>query len=219
MDLKDLSALGGAASALIAAFSYWAKTRHERRRATRRILFYLLELHHVAHRVRAASRGFRSEFLHVFGAAIQARGFVFNESETAAVLKQAEPVLAAFGRKQLEATVADSSEAFTNALADLSKEDPVLAFRLRGRDQLMLMPQKLESLLAQHTTPSNSTAPNVRDSTVFDEFLAGMAIEDLELAIRAVARTCDFVTHLRVTLLLRKAARDQVSDDLKSIVA
>jgi hypothetical protein len=124
MDPKDLSALGGAGSALIAALSYWAKSRHERRRAATTVLYYLLELHHVVHRIGTASKSLERELVHAFKAACQSRGIAFNESEVTAAMKQAEPLISSLGRVQLEGVVADSASAFASALADLAREKP-----------------------------------------------------------------------------------------------
>jgi hypothetical protein len=217
MDPKDLGILGGAGSALIAALSYWAKTRHERRRATRTVLYYLLELHHVVHRMRAALEILESALVGELKAAFQARGFAFDESAAAAALKQAGPLIAGYGRIQLEGTVADSEDAFSKALVDLAKEDPVLAFRLRGRDQMTVVRQKLQAFASEHSAALSPEASETNWSH-FDEFLSTMALEELRTAIRATSWECDLLTHLKTNILLRKSASKQLSGELREVV-
>jgi hypothetical protein len=217
LDPKDLSALGGAGGALIAALSYWAKTRHERRRSTRTVLYYLLEMHHVVHRVKAASDSFKSEFIEEFKAALRKRGLALNEAEAAAAMKQAAPVLARFGRLQIETTVAEIGEAFSKALADLSREDPLLAFRLRGRDQVLLLRRKIETFVTELETESSESGST--DISAFDEMLTGTTLEELQFAIRATAWRCDFLTHVQAKVLLYKARRETFSGEIREVVA
>lgn len=217
LDPKDLSALGGAGGALIAALSYWAKTRHERRRSTRTVLYYLLEMHHVVHRVQATNESFKSEFIQEFRAALQSRGLALNDAEAASAMKQASPVLARFGRMQIESTVSESGEAFSKALADLSREDPLLAFRLRGRDQLLLLRRKIEGFVTELGTQSSTSDPV--DVSVLDEMLTGTTLEELRIAIRATAWRCDILTHLQTKVLLNKARRETWSGEIRELVA
>ena len=218
LDPKDLSALGGAGSALIAAVSYWAKTRHERRRATRTVLYYLLELHHAAYRFRAAMDSVKADLIPELRAALKLRGFELDEGEASAALKQAEPMLAEFGRMQLEGAIAESSEAFAKGLAELSREDPVLAFRLRGRDQLMLLPRKIESFVSQNAAKGSvSLEADQIGPSDFDDLLSKVALEELRMAIRETALRCDLITLIRVKWLLREAEKDE-SSGLKEIV-
>ncbi|MBC5782660.1 hypothetical protein H8N03_06865 [Ramlibacter sp. USB13] len=214
IDLKDLSALGGAGGALIAAISYWWKTRHERRRATRTALFYLLELHHVLRRVYAASRWLKFELGPSLKASLRSRGIELNESEFTSMLAQVMPAFNQFGRSQIERSVAGMAEGLARSLVDLAKEDPVLAFRLRGRDQLLLMPQHVEQIAAGQTA---SQPPGSSDSGWADagEFFTTVSLEDLENAIRSTAKRCDLCTRFRVWKLLRSAADDR---DIKSVI-
>lgn len=217
MDPKDLSALGGAGGALIAALSYWAKTRHERRRSTRTVLYYLLEMHHVVHRVKAANDSFKSEFIEEFKAALRKRGLTVNDGDAAAAMKQAAPVLARFGRMQIETTVAESGEAFSKALADLSREDPLLAFRLRGRDQLLILHRKIETFLTEFETESSKSDP--AEVSALDDMLTGTTLEELRIAIRATAWRCDLFTHVQAKVLVYRACRETFSAEIKEVVA
>jgi hypothetical protein len=198
MDPLEISALGGAGSALVAAASYWAKTNHDRRRATRAVLYYLLELHHVLYRVRAAGKALESELVAALNVACEVRAIRLDQAELLAAVAKAKPILNSFGRRQIEAMVAASAGAFEKALADLARENPVLAFRLRGRDQVTMLHQKLQSFFGGEqggvlTDVESSAAQWAQIDELFDE----LAIEELRSAIRATAWGCDVVTHIK----------------------
>jgi hypothetical protein len=214
-DLKDLGFLGGALSALVAAMSYWAKTRHERKRATRTILYHLLELHHVVHRVTAASTILEGELIQQVRAELASRGLAFDESQERAALQEAAPVLRAFGRNELAQAATSVGLGFSNALADLAREDPVLAFRLRGRERLLVLPDAIEAAARKHAQDVSTQ----RESQALHDVLLRMSLDDLRAAIRVTAWRCDVVTHVRTLLLVRKAEREEESEELKELAA
>lgn len=214
-DLKDLGFLGGALSALVAAVSYWAKTRHERKRATRTILYHLLELHHVVHRVTGASTILEGELIQQVRAELASRGLTLDESQARSALQEAAPVLRAFGRNELAQAATSVGLAFSNALADLAREDPVLAFRLRGRERLLLLPDAIEAA-SQNQVRDVSTQG---DAQMLHDVLLRMSLDDLRAAIRATAWRCDVVTHVRTLLLIRKAECEEESEELKALAA
>jgi hypothetical protein len=221
MDPKELGALGGALSAFIAAVSYWAKTKHERRRATRTVLYYLLELHHVVLRLQQVSESLDSAFPAELKIQYASKGVLLNEAELKLAIQSAKPALMAFGRAQMEGTVADIADAFSKGLAEMAKEDPILAFRLRGRDQLMLLPQKISGFLTEHSkgpTEDHSQPPEVCGPFV-DEMFDFAASAELEEAIHATAWRCDVITHLRTKMLLRRKKGAEASDELKKVVS
>ncbi|MBK6005639.1 hypothetical protein JJB11_05995 [Ramlibacter ginsenosidimutans] len=206
VDLTGLSALGGAGSAFIAAISYWWKTAHERRRATRTALFYLLELHHVLSRVRSASSWLKSNLGPSLKGSLHSRGIELNEEEFAASLSEAIPAFEQFGRLQIENSVAGISEGLSRSLVDLAKEDPLLAFRLRGRDQLLLMPQQLNDFVSRRAAEASAPSSDSSNWSGPEEFFSNVSLEELENAIRATASRCDLSTRIRTRALLRSAA-------------
>jgi hypothetical protein len=216
MDLKDLGVLGGAVSAVIAAISYWAKTRHERRRATRTALYYLLEAHHLVRRINFAT----NHFLNELRAAFVAGGVAITDAELTSVTEQMTPLMRGFMQAPLEELSTEIRAPFATALADLAKEDPVLAFELRGRDKLLLLSQNIDAMVSQALTQAVEIGDGERSATRsnFDAFLLDTAASELESAIRSTAWKCDLVTHIRVKLLLTRTARNEVGK-LREFVA
>lgn len=208
MDLKDLGVLGGAVSAVVAAISYWAKTRHERRRATRTALYYLLEAHHLVRRINAANKHLPNELR----AAIEASGGAITDAELTSVMEQMKPLMRGFMQAPLEELSTEIRVPFATALADLAKEDPVLAFELRGRDKLLLLSQNIDAMVGQALAQATEIGDAERSAarSNFDAFLLDTAATELDSAIRSTAWKCDLVTHLRVKLLLARTARNEV---------
>jgi hypothetical protein len=219
MEPIEFSALTGAGSALVAALSYLAKTNHERRRVTRTVLYYLLELHHVTHRVRSAVLLLETELVKQLRIAYKSRDLPFNDAEATLAFVAAKPLLVEFGRKQLEGTVSTSAEAFAKALSDLARENPVLAFRLRGRDQITLLRQKIEGFagLSGANDSAGPRSPGL-EWPQLDPLLFEVAEEELRQAIRATVWGCDVVTHFKAKRLLRSAGDEQVSSQFKDLL-
>lgn len=215
MDPFALSALGAAGSAFVAACAYWAKTNHERRRVTRTVLYYLLELHHVLNRSSIALKSIENILLTEVRKALEARGQPFSEEDYKAAMKLALPHLARFALTELEASVAESADSFSKALSDLARENPILAFRLRGRDKLVLLGSKLQEFTKLSTTSEKTLEEEL---SLLKQLLLSLSEEDLRNSIRSTAWGCDIITHLKVLVLLRRAQRKEPPEQLVEIV-
>lgn len=102
MDPASLGVLGTALSAFVAALSYWAKTRHERRRATRAVLYYLLELHHLVNRIHVSLKAFPSEYVAQCRRALAAAGKVLSEDDSESLTQGVTLALNAFTANELQ---------------------------------------------------------------------------------------------------------------------
>jgi transcriptional regulator NrdR family protein len=202
IDAKDLSFLGGALSTLIAALSYWAKTRHERRRATRTALYYLLELHYLAHRRRRAGDDVPAKVVDQMTAALKRRGISVQPVELATVEKQATIAIQSSMAEEVREALLSFKEPLEKVLSELAREDPVLAFRIRGRDSAMLLFDKVSESATATLTPSDQAIP------VFNRFLGGAALRGLRDAIYSAALACDVITLAKVHWTMRKQLRD-----------
>ncbi|MBM5575321.1 hypothetical protein [Deefgea sp. CFH1-16] len=147
MDPKIIGLLGTALSAIIAALSYWAKTKHERRRATRAVLYYLLEVEHLVRKMHYA-RNLPNDCVDEMRRTLEINGLVLTEPDAEAAVEEIGQFLHVFATAEFQNLAATIAEPFEKALVELSREDPFLAFTLRGRDQLVMLPQKLAELTA-----------------------------------------------------------------------
>lgn len=218
MDPAVLGIVGTGLSAVIASLSYWAKTRHDRRRATRVLLYYLLEMHHYARRLSFGT--FPEEFSAQCKQLLAANGVTLSEADEASLVPHLRQMLNAYIATELQDLATTISNPFDRALAELSREDPVLAFK-RGRDQVMLLSRKLEAVAKSATLPDQpqSALPFHQELGDFGEFLQEAAVAELVMAIRATAWRCDAITHLRVWLELRNAAQESSMGGVRELIA
>src|SRR4030065_2050911 len=100
MDAKVLGLLGTALSALIAAIGYYAKTKHERRRATRTVLYYLLELYHLTSKMQFCVKQFPAKYAEECTVALNARGLSFTEVEAKLLRDAMEHLIRDIGRSE-----------------------------------------------------------------------------------------------------------------------
>jgi hypothetical protein len=135
-----------------------------------------------------------------------------TESDEKQVLAIIDGPIKAFARSQLELPAADIREPFTKALNDLSKEDAVLAFHLRGRDRLMLLWQQVDEFTASAACEASAGGTPSDEKWNFDLLLFDLAAADLEHSVRQTAWGCDLMTHMRVHHLLRQVRREETSE-------
>jgi hypothetical protein len=207
LDPKELSFLGGAASTLIAALSYWAKTRHEGRRATRTVLYYLLEVHHTVNRTHEVARSLPDKFMTVMRSSLQRKGVSITEAEWALAKTQVFPVLREFMSAELVELLTTLRDPLERALAELARENPVLAFRIRGRDQITLLNEKIQKFAG------SSVGTDAATMATFETFIRDVALKELQDAIYAASFACDVLTLCKVHLSIRRSRRPLSEDD------
>jgi len=71
-----------------------------------------------------------------------------SESEAEWLSSGLKQIVRQFTAAESASLSAAMAEPFEKALAELSREDPILAFKLRGRDQLMLLSRKLDAAIS-----------------------------------------------------------------------
>lgn len=218
MDPSAFGILGTALSALVAALSYWAKTRHERRRATRAVLYYLLEVHHLVNRIHVSRKAFPSEYVAQCRRALASAGKVLSDDDSATLTQGVTLALNAFTANELQALATSIAEPFERALTELSREDPVLAFKLRGRDQLMMIFRKIEASIGGPEKSSYSGKSFEEEYAPLDDFLRGITVAELGRAVKATAWRCDVLTHVQVLLLLRRSTHEEATDNAKTFL-
>lgn len=217
MDPQLLAPLGTALSAFIAALSYYAKTRHERRRSTRRVLYYLLEIHHLLARSQFSVKTFPVQYVERVRKSLTNGGIHLMDADAAALSDSLQTLI----RKLTHAEMADLHESiakpFAEALAELSRDDPILAFDLRGKDSVA----DIDRILAALQAPAGRTGIRPHDEEVaatvvahLQDFSRDLAVTEISRCIRSTAWRCDALTHLRVLHHLHRSSRVRTVDDI-----
>lgn len=208
MDPVEISALGAAGSALLAALAYCAKANHERRRVTRSVVYYLLELHHVVAKVSIVIREMDGILSREISKVLSQRGVDFNKYELEAAIKAALPEIIRFAHALLEKTIRDTAEGYAKALSDLARENPVLAFQLRGREHTAVFFNEMSDFLKKTANDFPDDAAQI----FLKGFFASSAEQDLRRFILKALWGCDVITHYRASILVRNNSRLTIAD-------
>lgn len=215
-DAQQLGLLGTASSAFIAAASYWSKVRHERRRSTRTALYYLLEVHHHLSRLLHGLKTMPPRLTERCSEVFTERGIGVSEAEKKALAAALDLMMKSYAQSELRSLAESVSAPFAQVLAEVAREDPVLAFELRGRDQLVVGAYKYFDMFDRQQLAAEREKPEVKkalDDLI--DFLQEAALEQLRAAIRATAWKCDLTTTLRTLWIVRREERGTASGELQ----
>ncbi|EWS52965.1 MULTISPECIES: hypothetical protein [unclassified Methylibium] len=225
MDAQLLGLAGTALSALIAALSYRGKIRHERRRSTRTVLFYLLEVHHFLSRGVLSISTFPKQYIDRIVGLLSERGISVSEAEASCLPAQIQAALRLLMQSELTKLSAAISEPFQAALRELSRDDPVLAFDLRGKEAVSGISDLFEALGGKTIQPDMIADDIAKASALMcflDDQMRSMAAAEVERCIRSTAWRCDLVTHYRVRRHLQKASSlrclEEISPDVSALI-
>lgn len=223
MDPASISFIGTAVSAATAAAAYVFKNRHERRRSTRAALYYLLEVHHFIRKVVALNEQYPSLFLELIEDELAGIGAAISSVDRKQVQDALPRFISAFVENELHDLAESIAEPFAKTLAELSREDPFLAFKLRGRDKLILLSQRLSAANAKaNGRDSETDAGHQVLPLQLETFLRELTVDELKVSLLQTAARCGVLTSIRVRRLLRTAdhesSRARMSKKIKPYI-
>lgn len=217
MDAKIIGLLGTALSALIAALGYYAKTKHERQRATRTVLFYLLELHHLLSRIQFSVTQFPSEYAEKCRSVLHKKGLPFTDVEAKVLGDALEPLVRQMALSEMDQLASEVVEPFTRTLAELSREDPLLAFQLKGKESITKASKLVRTFVPDGMNEGHGDAAHPITEAFLsniDDFIRQITVNELASAIRSVAWRCGFFTLIKCYFLLRRASQMNLLSEL-----
>lgn len=209
MNAELYALVGTALSAFVAAVGYVLKNQYERRRTTRIVLFYLLELHHWVARLQFGIKHYPQEHIERCQAALKRRGVTLDESHLQLLQLLLPALVRNLALAEIRALKLQIAEPFAKALMELAKDDPLLAFELRGKDDIASMEEKLESAapgpitLGDLTTDLASHLPRMLDSE--EDFERTVSLDALDRSIRMTASRCGLRMRFDVSRHLNKS--------------
>lgn len=203
MDSLLLGAAGTAFSAFIAACGYWFKLLRDRRRTTRHVLYYLLELRHRLSAVVALTAHFPDDYLTAASRSLKELGIELSDSDSLDLARALRIMLRDFATSNLEKLSREILVPYEAALLELAKDDPVLAFMLKGRESLSGPTKLIESI---QKPLGSDLDPGLKDELLAQ--LEGKArkemLNDMEAVVQLVARRCGVFTGYRVKRLIKE---------------
>ncbi len=219
MDSKVIAAIIGVGGVSVGAFlggvGYYLKSRNERQQTQKLVLYHLLELRHLLKSSYADPKDITEEYINHCKAFFIKKGMgddaEFPESFKSLIEQHMGNLLEAMKPRIDDSFILS----YESALKELCKADPVLAFKLRGRDRIteILRAQKeytenfLVNIQAESSDDVNQFLAKQMDeagSKVLQEL-----IRDIDKDISLVSWKCSVLTWAeskRVTLKKTKPA-------------
>ncbi|WP_092744952.1 hypothetical protein [Paracidovorax valerianellae] len=96
--------------------------------------------------------------------ALAERGVTLDEKSAEEGLKLLMPQFSRLVFAEIQRSIAESADAYSKSLGELARENPVLAFRLRGRDKLAIFGKKMEEFV--QADDSGVEEPSEQDMSV-----------------------------------------------------
>lgn len=208
MDAKTLGILGAALSSLIAAIGYYVKLRHERLRTTRTVLYHLLEMRHQLATAQYMTGKFLPDYLLACRKALNAQGTQISTSEGDEIERLGREHFRVFAVAQLERLRDDVFKPYRDALDILAKDDPLLAYQLKGKELFVAPTETSSQLLSLPAVmragvgDGDSVAMNALMANLVEDIIRESTLEDIGDAIRMVALECGLLTYIQIRILL-----------------
>ncbi|MFW2354991.1 hypothetical protein [Hydrogenophaga sp.] len=207
MTTEIVALLGATLSALIAAFAYYGKARHERLRTTRTVLYHLLEMRHHFAATEYGIAKFPEQYLEVVNATFKRNEVVIPDAQREALVPQLRQFVRDIQAAKVEALGIQIIEPFLRALSDLARDDPLLAYDLKGKEVI----KSVSSLVTVIPSIANalevpSEEEHVKEilMTNLDDLDREVTLEVLADAIRQVARKCGPTVYVRTMGAIRR---------------
>lgn len=207
MTTEIVALLGATLSALIAAFAYYGKARHERLRTTRTVLYHLLEMRHHFAATEYGIAKFPEQYLEMVNASLERNKVVISDAEREALTPQIRQLIREIHAAKVEALGAQIIEPYLRALSDLSRDDPLLAYHLKGKEVI----KSVSSMVVEisrfaSTTEVHPEEEHVKEAllTNLDDLDREVTLEVLAKAIRQVACKCGPTIYVRTARAIRR---------------
>lgn len=203
-----------------AALGYLYKQSFERRKITRVTLYYLLEMHHRLARCNYGLSRFSEDYTLKIENRLAKQGRSFGCGEREKFLQVTEKMMQAFMLRQLDGIQKELSEPYRTSLAALAKEDPILAFELKGKESIEGLVSPLDhvtEVLGKEMQTEMSSAEKKYKNQI-DEELRRIILQELRLAVRKTAWHAGFIFWIRSLMLLRQNYKDHTPAFLDRLV-
>lgn len=206
MDSQEIAIVGATFSALIAALAYYGKARHERLRTTRTVLYYLLEMRYHIAVAQYGIANFTEQYKEKVKAVLVANNVVISETELEPIAPLLRRCFNEMLTEQVGTLETQMVEPYLRALTDLSRDDPLLAYRLKGREALARASKEIAKFAKTINVPEiPPSGADIKEAFFadLDDIDRETTLNLLDMAIRQVAARCGPVVYLRTRHALK----------------
>jgi len=219
---KVAATAGAVGSALLAACGYIAKIRYERKRTLRATLFYLLQLRQCAATDELLVTQLPERVLLAFNSVLAERSLQLNDDEMRSMLELARPILVAVAERQSEGELQEIRAQLLKSLADLAKDQPILAYRLSAALPRAKLPDDASEVRASDFPADTSGVVEMISKSIRVEFHAEGARQskrNLAALIRMASFEVGVFAFLEAYLILRRQDRVKVPESFFDAIA
>lgn len=220
MDSKVIAALIGligiSLGALLAGIGYFLKTRHERLRAKKLVLFHLLEIRHLLKSSYADPKEITSEYITFCKSFFLKIGLSENEEIPDELKSLIENHMSSLIKTLSPQISVEFINSFENSLQSLCKDDPVLAFQLRGKEQLTKVLTVQENYIKNFNN-SGLFIPLEQNNEFMSKELNNMnnkateeLIKDMDKEISLVSKHCGIITWYKCRSIIKEKSKSKV---------
>lgn len=212
-----LIGLGGVAFAsFLGGFGYFLRTRSERLESRRVVLFYLLEIRHAFLANMFEPKDVLKQYLAYCDDFFKKNGIVGDgdiPEEIKSLLLNHFIAVRDFVQQRLEEEIVSP---FINALNELAKQAPIMAFKIRGKEsisKLILLQnsyadgiQKAESISA---IPILSKVMDAQIDNLKNTNISELN-DELNQVVKMVARSCGPISYFECRKILKKEVKSEI---------
>jgi hypothetical protein len=220
MDSKVIAALIGligiSLGALLGGVGYYLKSRSERLQAKKLVLFHLLEFRHLLKSSYVDPKEITAEYLKYCTAIFLKLGVNLDDDVPEELKKLIENHMASLVEAMSPKISPAFIHSFENSLHSLCKDEPVLAFQLRGKEQLTEVLTIQENYIKNFTN-SNLFGSYQKDNEVASKQLNDMnnratkeLIKDIDQDISLISRYCGIYTWFNCRSIIKKKSKPKV---------
>ncbi len=215
-DPQLVGLLGTALSALIAALGYKGKLRHERLRTTRVVLYYLLEMHHRVQKLQKLITVFPRQATVTLRSALAAQSLTVTDTQLEQIHAAVDPGFRQFVERQMDELRLEVLEPYRKALLDLAKDDPMLAYSLKGQEELHATASNVEAMLKDAMSKEGDASGNALETfhRVLGDYARHAVVEDLAKSTKLAARKCGLWIFLLTVRRIRQDRRRELPESV-----
>lgn len=225
MDSKVIAALIGLIGISLGSFlggvGYYLKSRAERQHNKKVVLFHLLEIRHLVKSSFADPKEITKEYLLYCESFFEKYGI--SGGAEAEVPQEIQVLIETHMSNLLEALRPTIDESFTQSyeasLKDLCKTDPILAFKLNGKERVkeLLNAQKeyldkFSNSITVNSTPPINDLLSARLNTANNNATESL-IREINSDISSVARSCSIFTWVSCRRVTRENSKPRINFD------
>lgn len=209
--------VGISLGAFLSGLGYFIKVRSERQKNKKTVLFYLLEIRQLIKSEYANSEEFSNNYFKACENYLQNKGIADNTSISISLKELIKDHFAKIINATKPSIGINFISSFEKSVELLSQDNPVLAYKLKGRQDLknILLVQndyieKFNTLEEFHSEPEIIRSATSNHMIKLNHSVVEDLIKDIDTDINLLAWNCGFLTWWKCRPILKETSKPEV---------